>query len=227
MMLHPAWTTQTAYWQARCDFNFLYWYSATYAGAYLAYADVAVPLIFGEGQYLDEQSPAVGEDDFRRATLWALTSGCMGDIPGSSQWEVSNGAWVTNDADFNQHATYSGWWADLEGWWELVPDIAGDFITSGAGTEYVWGGGDTETEDNLFTNDYATATLKADGSMAVAFLPTQRAITLDLDLVGSNPVGVWVHPTTLAETAIGDLGTSITPPASGDWLLYITADGDL
>jgi hypothetical protein len=223
-LAHPDWTTQTAYWTARCHWNFLYWYSATYAGAHLAYADAAIPLIFGEGQYLDEQSPAVGAADFRRATLWALTSGCAGDIPGSSQWEVSNGTWTTDDPDFNQHATYTGWFAGLDGWWDLVPDIAGDFITSGAGTKYTWPGGDTEDEDNLFTNTYATAALKADGSLAVAYLPTQRAITIDTALLGANPVGVWVNPSTLGETAIPDLDTSITPPSARDWLLHITAD---
>lgn len=230
-LLQPTWTTRSGgnWTSSVVNYNFIYVYDVAYDLTQQAYNQVAIPALMSENRYLNEG--VITTTGFRKNTLWAYVAGSPGDIVGNSLWGMGN---LTNwqnfyvnspNANFFQHTTYANWFQSLTGWWELVPNTGDTFITSGRGTKRTRTNFTKYQDDDTYinSNDYAAAALKADGSMAVAYVPTQRAITLNTALLGSNPVGKWINPTTLAETSISDLSVSITPPSSGDWLLYITA----
>ena len=217
-----SWSTQNPYWEDRVDWNFVYSYPVQYDPVWRAYQHTpALPALFGEGHYEDERD---GTDPIviRKQAAWAVTSGSAGDIAGSADWDFETAGWQdrldTATVTGLEHVrdTFAG-----VAWWALSPSLS--FVTSGAGTRL-----DTSsTQDNSVwpsTNDYATAAVAADGSLAVVYLPTRRGIPVDTSQLGGNPAGVWVDAATGATTPQADVSSTMTPPATGDWLLTITAD---
>jgi hypothetical protein len=121
-------------------------------------------------------------------------------------------------------------------WFTLEP--ARSFIRTGAGTPYRFpyvndpaaprqfddknGPNASSVPPTLAEHDYATAAVAADGTLAIAYLPTARPITVDLDSLGANPVGTWIDARTGASTPARM--DELNPPSAGDWLLIIHAD---
>jgi hypothetical protein len=90
----------------------------------------------------------------------------------------------------------------------LVPDLSHTVMTAGyqSGTTY------------------ANAARTSDGSSVIAYIPTQRAITLDMTkIAGTSARTWWFNPQTGAATLIGDFPTTgtrnLTPPDGNDWVL--------
>lgn len=215
-----SWSTQNPFWAGKVDWNFVYTYYPTYEGVRAARAASTLPGPFSEGHYEGgTHSLAPSAAAVRRQAGWAYSSGSPGDIFGTNDWKFETG-WETRLAlpgtlavtNIRQHV------AALDGWQNLAP--APGLITSGAGTPYTWTGEDYPDTD-IMLDTYATAAATPDGGLAVVYLPTSRAITLGSGL-GDSPQGEWLNPTTGA-TQAATLGGTITPPASGDWLLTITA----
>ena len=76
------------------------------------------------------------------------------------------------------------------------------------------------------TNDYAVTALADDGSFALSYLPTQRALTIDLTkLSGERVVALWFNPRTGEATRLGEFTDknhrTFEPPADGDWVLLL------
>jgi hypothetical protein len=90
----------------------------------------------------------------------------------------------------------------------LVPDLNHTVMTAGyqSGTTY------------------ANAGRMSDGSTVIAYIPTQRAITLDMTkIAGTTARTWWFDPRTGASSLIGDFPTTgtrtLTPPDANDWVL--------
>ena len=75
-------------------------------------------------------------------------------------------------------------------------------------------------------NDYAVTALANDGSFALSYLPTKRALTIDLSkLSGATVNASWFNPRTGETTSVGAITGKkrheIEPPAEGDWVLVL------
>lgn len=94
--------------------------------------------------------------------------------------------------------------------WKLVPDANHAVMTAGY-----------ETGDTL-----AVAARTSDGQTIIAYLPTQRTVTIDMTNISDVLAkGWWFNPRTGAATLIGKYATAgsptFTPPDRNDWVLVI------
>ena len=97
-------------------------------------------------------------------------------------------------------------------WYELVPDQKHEVVTGGLG--------------EFQGLDYLAACRTRDGSTVIAYMPTRRAITVDLSKVSGNRArGWWFDPRMGKATPAGDFPTmgtrELTPPEEGDWVLVL------
>jgi hypothetical protein len=99
-------------------------------------------------------------------------------------------------------------------WWKLVPDINNVVAVEGRGA--------------FATNDYAVTALADDGSFALSYLPSKRALVIDLTkLSGARVVAAWFSPRTGETTRLGEFTEktrhAFEPHADGDWVLLLEA----
>lgn len=227
MIYQRTWTGQYTYWKSRSDFWHVYSYPVQYDAVYAAYNDAGdetpkVPALFMEGHYGGENDGA-NALTIRKQAAWAMTQGSPGHFYGSDDWDLFSG-WAGrlgsySVADVSRIHSAVGSVA----WWKLAPSRT--FLTSGAGTLVNASavGQTSDSSKDPSNSTYATAAVAADGTLALVYLPTQRAIQVNLAELGSSPTGTWISTATLAESAAGSLASTVTPPSSGDWLLRITA----
>ena len=76
------------------------------------------------------------------------------------------------------------------------------------------------------TNDYAVTALADDGSFALSYLPSKRALTIDLTkLSGERLVASWFNPRSGETMRIAELADkkrhAFEPPGDGDWVLLL------
>jgi hypothetical protein len=90
-------------------------------------------------------------------------------------------------------------------WWRLAPDAQNEFVTAGFG---VWK-----------QADYVTAALADDGSVAVAYLPNARRITVNLTKLSGRVAARWFDP------ASGQSVTVADPPFSNTGQQDFTSPG--
>jgi hypothetical protein len=106
-------------------------------------------------------------------------------------------------------------WYDLfrsRAWYDPVPDQSHTAVTGGLGTSGAI--------------DYVCAARTSTGGTVIAYLPTGRAVTVDLTAIsGSQAKAWWYDPTSGQATAIGTYpaqGTmSFTPSTTRSWVLVI------
>jgi hypothetical protein len=77
-------------------------------------------------------------------------------------------------------------------------------------------------------DNYATAARASDGSSIIAYLPTQRQVTIRGSYIADTSMKAWwYNPATGAASLIGTYSTTgtrnFTPPSAGDWVLVIDA----
>jgi hypothetical protein len=215
-------STQNPYWSDKVDWNFVYTYGPTYRAIRAAYQDRAIPVILGEANYEGENNqpntPDTTNETLRRQTLWALTSGAVGDMYGSSDWDFSEGWESRLDRPGLDQVSGIRKIFDSVQWWLLQPDLTGRFLTSetGAGPE-AQGGGD------VLDGTSATATVAADGSAAVVYIPSARTVTVDISLLSPNLHAQWIDPTNGIATDAGAQRQYTSPAVNaggdGDWIL--------
>jgi Putative collagen-binding domain of a collagenase len=73
---------------------------------------------------------------------------------------------------------------------------------------------------------YAAAARTGDGTTIIAFVPTQRDITIDMTKVaGTSAAAWWYDPRSGAATSVGIIPTTgshvFTPPDGNDWILVL------
>ncbi len=222
-------------WRDRVDWDFLYTRLPPYELVWESWElSPPRPALFGEGVYagMYDNPPAAT----RMQLGWALTSGSPGDFYGTPDWSFEEGWQDRLGQETTQQVSAMRRAVEETAWFTLEPDKG--FITSGAGTPYRFpfindpaspsqfddpdGPNASSSPPTLAEHDYATAAVAADGTLAIAYLPTAREITIDLAALGANPAGTWVDARSGASTPARL--DALEPPSAGDWLLILHAD---
>jgi hypothetical protein len=161
----------------------------------------------------------------RRNAWWALLQGALGVVYGGNRATFAIGhhpaddwrAYVELDGA-RQTGLMGGMLAGLR-WQDLVPDSAHRLVTEGFGT--------------FGDKDYTTAGQTPDGRLALVYVPTGTAPTLDLSRLAGPVRATWADPSTGRSirvpggplTAEGSHTFDVPGPnAAGDrdWLLVLT-----
>ena len=184
-----------------------------YEVSYAEFAKLPVrPFFLGESTYEGEHGAWGSALQARKNAYWCLLGGGFGHAYGSPNWNCpANWREVLElpGANSLKHLR-----ALLEScaWWKLVPDVNSVVAVDGRGA--------------IATNDYTVTALADDGSCALSYLPTKRALTIELSKISGPRVNArWFNPRTGESTPIGELTEKkrriFEPPAEGDWVLVL------
>jgi hypothetical protein len=110
-------------------------------------------------------------------------------------------------------------------WQDLVPDQDHSAVTAGFGSF-----GNVTTRVSI--SDYATAARTADGSTVVVYIPTLRAVTVNMAALGSRVTAQWFDPSNgafhrIAGAPFANMGSrEFIPPGNNhagdqDWVLLL------
>jgi hypothetical protein len=213
------------------DVDLGYTYGASYLHILPEYqrTNPVRPVILGETGYEDEPNdiqrlPDAKKGDLwnpyriRRNAWWAVLSGARGYCAGTRLWR-----WEANWREVMQVRSTAQAPNLLKllqtlPWWELVPDTKHEFVTSGFGE---W-----------TRADYATAALATDGTCGLVYLPSERAVTVDLSKLKPGITVSWFDPASAATkpvsgSVLGNTGTRpfVSPGKNADgdtdWVLVL------
>lgn len=237
-----------ASWTPIVSLNSTYTYSATYIQMLHSYNQKPImPAFLVEGHYDLEQ---VGEptdygtpEVLRRQEYWTMLSGGVGQFYGNRYTWTFTPGWDSyiDTLGVTQLGIWKNFFSSLP-WQDLVPDEHHETLTAGYGT---FGNDEVHLDAKSFsttmdprvsTSDYATAARVPDGSYAVIYMPTARAITLEMSRLCGPATAKWFDPTTGTYRAISgspfpNIGTrQFTPPGNNaagdsDWVLLLDAAG--
>jgi len=170
-----------------------------------------MPYVLIETTYEGEHNASAVQ--IRRQAYWAILSGATGQFMGNRPvwlfdpgWEAALNSVGAQDME-RLHRLFSS-----RPWAQLVPDEKHEVVVDGLG------------EFNGM--DYLTAARASDGSMLMAYMPTSRTITVQMNtLSGKEAAGWWFNPRTGQVNDAGKFPTvgkrEFTPPADGDWVLVL------
>jgi hypothetical protein len=142
---------------------------------------------------------------FGNCPLWHF--GYSADWCGSTDW-----AGALND-EGSTSMTYFGQVFNRRSWSKLIPDKDSSVMVTGS----------------LSTWQFATTARASDSSCVVAYLPTNREVTINTNWLqsGKNVVAAWINPSTGDSTYIGtynrESSRSFTPTGGEDWVLVLDA----
>jgi hypothetical protein len=182
------------------------------------------PTLLAETVYEAEGHPGDDPYNVRRNEYDGLLAGALGVNYGHAVVQSMPDSSWKNDLTTPgaQQMTYMANLLTSRAWYNLVPDQAHTVLTSGYGSTTSTG-----------VNDYAPAEIASDGSLFLAYIPTDRTVTIDLSkLAGTQVKAQWFDPTTGQYTLIGTFAktaTSFTTPSfahgdgSSDWILVLDA----
>jgi len=180
-------------WPPLIDLNAAYAYPPTYDVVRRAYGETpTMPVFMVEANYEfenNDKGPPTSDMSLRRQEYWTMTSGATGQLYGNKYtWGFQYDDWKAHfdTPAVDQFALMSKFFG-ARAWWNLVPDLDNHFLTK-------WQGRPTDKGDVLHS-DYATAAVTPDGTLAVVYLPTWRAVTLDTSLLAPGFVARWYDPT--------------------------------
>lgn len=220
-------TSAADYWgtESWLTLNTVYTYNPVYTSALSQYQRSGpMPFFLIESAYENEQ----GADTIRIRTqaYHAVLSGAAGQMFGNNPIWHFNAAGLFS-APYNWVQAMSGAGStsmtqlkklfDTLDWWTLVPDTTARLITSGASSG----------------QSRAVGSIASDGSFAVAYVPTRRAVTYNLNsLAGPRVSATWYDPANGTSTAASGSpfakasSQSLTAPSNnsgggGDWVLVL------
>ncbi len=171
----------------------------------------AKPFFLVEGWYEDDDHNPT-QQQLRAQTYWTMLMGGCGYLFGNLSVYMHNTDWM-------DQLTTGGTASQIHArklflsrhWQRFVPDETHVVMTSGYGT--------------FGASDYATTATTSDSTSIIAYLPTQRTVTIDpSSLSGDSIYASWFNPTTGAFVRIGTYTNSTrdyVPPTSDDWVLVI------
>jgi hypothetical protein len=226
-------TSDSATWSPRAVGEWVYYYGATYKAMRAALvAGSGNPSFLGETNYEGENNeggPSTTNLTLRRQVGWTITNGGSGYIYGSGSVWPFGASWKTalSTTAVSHTKAMLDAFVSLPGWHKVAADTGNVFLTSGQGTDLASGSQNNGVVDPL-ESDYATAAVAGDGSAAVIYLPTSRAITIDTSKLGTGMTAQKVDPTTGTATALTVSSGSIAAPGNNaagdsDWLYLFTA----
>lgn len=158
-----------------------------------------------------------------------MLSGGTGQLYGNANTWWIGGNWL-NELD-TTGVTQLGYGTKLFSaypWYNLVPDQNHTVVTAGYGTFVA-------AMPLLSNNSYVTAASTSDGQLAMAYIPMQETITVDLSQLSGQVTASWYDPTLGTYTAVSgspfaNSGTmQFTPPGThsdgaADWVLVLRAN---
>ena len=241
---------EQAFGYADAQFNCVYTYVQSYYGVRYAYGEASpLPVVWVDGYYYLSDGGDTYYDPYdrgeRQVVWWCLSSGARGVNPTStfvwpwagsdadkgSHWQVTNEYFFTNTAGNIITAVSS-----LPGWWKLLPDLTGSFITAGGGTPLASDTYDENRTDygGATTDNFVTASVAPDGSLALIYLSHASTITIDQTKLQSGYTVKWIDPDSGAVYAGTPGGTYNSGAADGskpilnstgdpDWVLALAA----
>ena len=179
----------------------------------------AMPFFLIESTYEGEHNASAVQ--IRRQAYWALLCGGCGHFYGNyPAWGLYPGWEAALNARGALDMARLKALVDSRPWHALVPDLEHAAVVAGLG--------------EFRGRDYCAAARAADGTLIVAYMPTARAITVDLgQLSGPAWVAWWfnpdgdVRPGTGEATPANQTQRHVTrfiefvPPGEGDWVLII------
>jgi hypothetical protein len=199
-------TAAVDYWggESWLQVNNVYTYNAVYSAALAQYArSDQMPFFFLEGRYENEADGT--EQRVRVQAYHALLSGATGQVFGNNPiWHFNGPALYPTSLTWQQALNGPGSQSMSHvrslfaprAWWTLQPDANNALLTSGLGSG----------------QDRAVAARAADGSFAIAYLPSIRTVTVNLgQLAGPRVNARWYDPANATYTAV----TGSPFPASG------------
>jgi hypothetical protein len=168
-----------------------YTYYPTYAQVLKDYNRsnfMPVCMIESDYEFERESTPAT----LRRQEYWANLSGATGQLYGNGfTWPFKAG-WKTNlDTPGAVQMAYVKSLFESRAWFDLVPDQNHKLVIAGYGT---FDGTATPGNHYNMTSDYVTAGRTPDGSLAMAYMPTFRPITVDLTQLRGPAEAQWYDP---------------------------------
>jgi hypothetical protein len=226
-------------WAPLISLNASYTYAPTYEQVLTDYnRSNFLPTFMVEGTYEFEQNAAeipYGDPfGLRRQEYWSMLSGATGQLYGNHY------TWQFLCDQRDQAGNCVGGWKDhldttgaIEfkhmtdlfqslPWYQLVPDSSHTLLIGGNGNYGDW--------------DYATAAKTPDGTLALAYIPTARTVTVDLGTMAGPVTARWYDPANgtynvIAGSPFANEGTEdfTTPgdnadgPGNADWVLVLEA----
>jgi hypothetical protein len=178
-----------------------------------------MPYFMMESAYENEHNAT--PQRLRSEAYWPLLCGAMGQIFGNCPiWHFSSTPGWCGAKDWKEQLNYPGSVSmdylqrlfRSRPWHLLVPDFDHNVMTEGFGQ---W--------DNA---DYVTTAYASDGTTIIAYLPSQKQVTVDMSkITGKNTRCWWYNPDTGLATEIGMFpaigNQNFNPPSGGDWVLII------
>jgi len=210
-------------WVPLINLDAAYTYAPTYQQVLAEYNRANMPVFMVEAVYefenIGTHQPGIPLT-LRRQEYWTMLSGATGQLYGSYYTDRIANGWSAANVDSVgvtqlQHVT-----ALFQGraWWNLIPDQTNTFVTAGFGTNS--------------SSDYATAALTPDGKLGMVYMPTSRAVTVNMAKMSGQVTAQWYDPTNGKYTSIGSFANTGSHqfPAPGnnsggdsDWILVLTA----
>jgi hypothetical protein len=248
-------------WAPLIELNAAYTYFPTYAQVLTEYnRQNFKPVFVVEANYEFEN---VGPDtdggstqNLRRQEYWAMLSGAAGQLYGSAHtWMLQKG-WEANlDTPGVIQLSYMKNLFVSRNWHDLVPDqthtvvtagydrfscIVGKFVVDvgkGQGSLLSKAFGRIQKYSgigSITSNTCATAARTSDGSLVMVYMPTIRAITLDMSKLTGTTTVRWYDPTSgeyadVKGSPFANEGSrQFAPPGAnksgeGDWVLVLEA----
>ena len=202
------------------SFNTVYTYQLVHPRLYGAYRrNPAEPFILIESSYEGEHNSS--EAQIRRQAYWTILCGGFGHVFGNNPiWHFDGPTLFPVKGTWREAMDLPGsvsmkHWGDLfrsRNWHELVPDQKHEVVTQGLG--------------EFMGLDYLAAARTADGGTVIAYMPTSRAIKVDMSKIsGSRARAWWFDPRSGEASDAGAFAThgfcEFTPPGAGDWVLVL------
>ena len=218
-------------WAPIVGLNGAYTYFPTYAEVLHAYGQSTnTPAFLVEANYEFEAlggAPITTAPILRMQEYWTLLSGGAGQLYGNHYTVTFTSGWQANlDTPGAMELGYvTALFAPLA-WYNLVPDTNHTVVTAGYGNY--------SSSGFTANNDYLTAASTPDGTLAIAYMPTVRTITVNLAAFSAAVTAQWYDPSSggylpITGSPFSNTGAqNFTPPGNnadedGGWVLVLEA----
>lgn len=172
------------------------------------------PFFLGESTYEGEHGDWGSALQARKQAWWCVLGGGFGHAYGSPNWNMPADWRDVLELPGANSLVHLRTLLESRPWWKLMPDRHNVVAIEGRGA--------------FATNDYAVTALARDGSFALSYLPSKRALTIDLTkIAGQRVAASWFNPRTGESTRIPEVTDTkrraFEPPTEGDWVLVLEA----
>lgn len=171
----------------------------------------AMPFVLMESTYEGEHNASAVQ--IRRQAYWAVLCGATGQVMGNRPvWLFDPGWQAALDSPGAQDMARLNALFNSRPWYELIPDEKHQVVVDGLG--------------EFRGLDYLAAARTGDGSTVIAYLPSARTFTVEMNkIAGKTAKAWWFDPRTGKSNLAGEFPASgqrqFTPPGEGDWVLIL------